>query len=376
MKIVIIGWYGTETIGDRAILAGLFNVFSESFDTFEVKLGCLNTLLPERTLNEDGNFYLKCSNQRLHNISLFDSRKQKELDGAISWSDIVLIGGGPLMEIEAMYMLLYAFKKAKKMGKKCVVAGCGMGPFKTSVMVNTAIQIVNHSDATVFRDNNSQEFYIKNTQEKKDTLSLIDPAAIASLFYLDHFHTDGIKDYIAINFREPPMSEYAGLKGLNASFFSDIVKNVANNFCEKIRLVPMHSYAIGGDDRLFLNRVARISKVNNLIVDNRPLSLEGTMKVYHNATFCIGMRFHSVLLQTILNGRNIILDYTDPQNGKIVSFLRQLRIKDSIGDRYVSIVDNKRNLALTNVNTKDTITNLGVVRAMKDRYVKSFKNLC
>lgn len=25
MKITIIGWYGTETIGDRAILAGLFS---------------------------------------------------------------------------------------------------------------------------------------------------------------------------------------------------------------------------------------------------------------------------------------------------------------------------------------------------------------
>ena len=45
MKITIIGWYGTETIGDRAILAGLISIFNQAYDEFEVKLGSLNPFL-------------------------------------------------------------------------------------------------------------------------------------------------------------------------------------------------------------------------------------------------------------------------------------------------------------------------------------------
>ena len=40
-KIVIIGWYGTETIGDRAILAGLLHLFAETYSSLEVSIGSL-----------------------------------------------------------------------------------------------------------------------------------------------------------------------------------------------------------------------------------------------------------------------------------------------------------------------------------------------
>ena len=57
MKITIIGWYGTETIGDRAILAGLFSVFAKVYEDFEIKLGSLYPFFSERTINEDYSFY-------------------------------------------------------------------------------------------------------------------------------------------------------------------------------------------------------------------------------------------------------------------------------------------------------------------------------
>ena len=60
------------------------------------------------------------------------------------------------------------------------------------------------------------------------------------------------------------------------------------------------------------------------------------MNIYRNACLCIGMRFHAVLMQTILNGNNIILDYTDPKRGKIIELMRQLDIEDVYKDRYLS----------------------------------------
>lgn len=41
-KICILGWYGTETIGDRAILDGIFILLDKVFCEYELYLGSLN----------------------------------------------------------------------------------------------------------------------------------------------------------------------------------------------------------------------------------------------------------------------------------------------------------------------------------------------
>ena len=375
MKIAIIGWYGTETIGDRAILAGLFHLFAESYGKYEVRLGCLDTLLTERTLDDDSVFFTECSNYQLGEISLFDSRKKRELDNAVVWCDILAIGGGPLMELDAMYRLLYAFKRAKRLGKKCIVAGCGMGPFKSAGLLDVATQLVELSDVAIFRDRKSQEIFNNNSRQQKDTLALIDPAAIASLCYLDKHRSSESYNYIAINFRKPPVCEYDGLKGLHADYFTDILKSVANVFDGEIRLVPMHCFDIGGDDRYFLNKVARLSGLNNVFVHNRPLSLEETFVEYHRAAFCIGMRFHAVLLQTFLNGKNFVLDYTDPEKGKIISLLRQLSLIENLENRYVSLVNRPANITFNFLNVDKIEVAKNTMNDFKNNYIQSFKSV-
>ena len=64
------------------------------------------------------------------------------------------------------------------------------------------------------------------------------------------------------------------------------------------------------------------------------------MEKYYDAYFCVGMRFHSVVLQTVLNGKNYILDYTEPQKGKIYGMLDELNIVDVYASRYTSLLDN------------------------------------
>ncbi len=78
MKITIIGWYGTETIGDRAILAGLISFFDKSYVNFEIKLGSLYPFFSERTINEDYSFYKEIIRKDIK-IDLFNSKDSKEL---------------------------------------------------------------------------------------------------------------------------------------------------------------------------------------------------------------------------------------------------------------------------------------------------------
>ena len=46
------------------------------------------------------------------------------------------------------------------------------------------------------------------------------------------------------------------------------------------------------------------------------------------------MRFHSVVFQTILNGKNFVLDYTEPRKGKIIGFVDEVNFPMQ---RYVNI---------------------------------------
>jgi hypothetical protein len=49
------------------------------------------------------------------------------------------------------------------------------------------------------------------------------------------------------------------------------------------------------------------------------------------------MRYHSVVLQILLNGNNYILDYTDINKGKISSFLNLIDINGFYKDRYLNM---------------------------------------
>ena len=151
MKITIIGWYGTETIGDRAILAGLFSFFNKSYEKFEIKLGSLYPFFSERTINEDYSFYKEIINKDFK-IEIFNSKNSKELNEAIKSSDLIAMGGGPLMDLPELFMVEYSFKKAKKLGKKTALLGCGVGPLFYKKYRKSVLEISKNSDITILRD--------------------------------------------------------------------------------------------------------------------------------------------------------------------------------------------------------------------------------
>ena len=51
------------------------------------------------------------------------------------------------------------------------------------------------------------------------------------------------------------------------------------------------------------------------------------------------MRYHSVLFQTVLNGNNFILDYTNKKSGKIRSFLDEYGLNGFYKSRYINLLE-------------------------------------
>jgi polysaccharide pyruvyl transferase WcaK-like protein len=357
VKITIIGWYGTETIGDRAILAGIFTFFKKAFGEFEVKLGSLYPFFTQRTLNEDYSFWEE-SCDYIFPVQIFDSKKARELDNAIKDSDLVLMGGGPLMHIEPLFMVEYALKKAKKLGKTTALLGCGVGPIFSRKFKKSLINIVNSSDLILLRDSFSKKYledifdeYVA-TLQKKIYISF-DPAVQCAKDFNRLFRQDVELDTIAVNLRDFPQ-EYSKDRNdidINKKLY-EFVDFLASNFPgHNISLVPMHYFHIGNDDREFLNKIRFELDKKNISVQNKPLSMVGTMKVYSHAKFNIGMRFHSVVLQTMVSGKNFVLDYTEPNKGKIAGFLNDIDQAGFYSDKYICLQSDKISTAKFSATT-------------------------
>ncbi|MGM9581547.1 MAG: polysaccharide pyruvyl transferase family protein [Anaerovibrio sp.] len=347
MRICAVGWYGTETIGDRAIFAGLLHIFNLVTRNMDVKLGSLYPFYSRRMLMEDTPLYEKLINKKIQ-IDIFNSSCEDELKKNILQSDLVIVAGGPLMDLDEMYMLRYAFGYAKKKNKKCLIAGCGVGPLFREEYQRCLLDIVSMSDGVIFRDAISKKSFMEIADKFQFNINeacietAIDPAVICAYEYKNCMEVVDDKKYIAINFRDFPM-EYTTSMMFNKYNVIDFVKKmleeIRHSFNEDMLLVPMHYFCVGNDDRYFLNKLAMQLHVKNVYVQNVPLSLQKTMDVYAAATLDVGMRFHSVVLQTILNGNNYIVDYTEPKKGKIFGFLQDIDQTNFYCSRCVNLQD-------------------------------------
>lgn len=341
LKITIIGWYGTETLGDRAILAGVLKVLYTSYCDLEVKLGTILPFFTERTLQEDEFFLRSCCGREKLEISMFDSSSPKQLDAALHWCDCLVIGGGPLEDIPSMFMLEYAMKKAKKLRKRTLALGCGVGPLYKRIYQKSMLQIINHADVTVFRDERSRNEYLRLGGKNKDTIATIDPAAFALQHYKQLYSVPQEKrDVTVVCIREftpeYKMNKRIDVDEVNKKIYT-YIQSLREQVDTSILLVPMHYFGIGDDDRYFMNRFYFTHQTENIGVQNRVLTLEETMRLFMDAKYCIGMRFHSVVFQTILNGRNMIWDYTDLNSGKIGAFISQVNGKNFYQKSYLNL---------------------------------------
>jgi polysaccharide pyruvyl transferase WcaK-like protein len=339
INICIIGWYGTETTGDRAILDGIFQIFGGLFGSYEVDLGSLYPMLTERTLLLDGNIY--SSNTSGLKLSFFDVRNKKDLITHLRKCDYCVLGGGPIMDIDELSIILFAFYTAKKAGKKTIVLGCGLGPLNKPANRNIAGKLFSFSDMIIFRDTGAlrtaESLYGRRFAGK--LYALCDPALVSLGKYLEKNPVRaGSVNTLAANFRTFP-PEY-GEYQVTIKDFCSLVE-LASRVYEQVLLIPMHTFFIGGDDRYFLTKLAFEVKKNNVHVQQKPLNLYETYSLFCNATACIGMRYHSVVFQTLLNGNNYILDYTDSKTGKIISFLEDIDKPGFYKDRYINLKDTK-----------------------------------
>ena len=345
MNICVLGWYGTETLGDRAILDGIIRIFDNIDRANSFSIASLYPCVTERTIFEDLPLYQKHSD--LIRIDTFDVRDRKILKEKIRAADIVIMGGGPLMDLAEMYIIDRAFTIAKKLKKATALIGCGYDSLCSNEYKKCISKIVSKCDIVIMRSKRCMENIstICNESQRKKIYFSLDPAEISVIEYANAFDSVEVSDTWIMNVRD---LDYVYGAKLLYERERELVSSVAKKV-PKLTLMPMHTFSLGGDDRYIQNQIAFDINMENVFVIQKPLSLEEAYITVSNAIGCVGMRYHSIVFHTFLNGNNYIIDYTDINKGKISSFLKDLEGRDFFKLRYVNISESN-NLILDDQN--------------------------
>jgi polysaccharide pyruvyl transferase WcaK-like protein len=246
------------------------------------------------------------------------------------------------MDLRELHMLDYAFQYARRRKIRSGVFGCGVGPLKKHSFKKAAGRILSAADFVILRDRLSLVEAQRLTEKPASQMhAAIDPAAFCALRYKEISKGCELSDTILINFRDLSFGyEEHGADGRYFDMAAQIVRAAFDlNPGKKLLLMPHHYFTVGGDDRFFLNQVKYELKDREIRVQNEPLTLQKTLRMFESSALNIGMRFHFILLSAFLNGHCRIVNYTGATKGKISGFLNDYDPEGFFNDRRMVVLD-------------------------------------
>lgn len=316
--IFIVGWYGTETVGDKAILGSIINHYNAIYNDCKIVIGSLYPTVTQRTCQE-----LSCDAQVVDTQSV-------DLIMYAGMADITIMGGGPLMDLDELYVPLRAFQAAKRNGKKTIVYGCGLGPLNRKSDIVKEIFLL--ADEISLRDMAS----VALAQEWLPG-SVIDCSGDPAIQYVQK-QAVGIqpapKNQLACFLREWSV-EYKAADESIAQFLEKrsrledgiaiYIRSLADELqVESICFYHMHNFVLGGDDRDFSRRFIATYFPNDgrVSFDNGLSTVNSIILNMKASRFNLCMRFHSVVFAEVLQTEYAAIDYT--RGGKILHFLEDI----------------------------------------------------
>jgi MoaA/NifB/PqqE/SkfB family radical SAM enzyme/polysaccharide pyruvyl transferase WcaK-like protein len=328
LQVLIVGWYGTETVGDKAILGGIIDQLNEKYEyNYHLVIASIYPFITERTVKE-----LKINAQIIETYTA-------DLINYSKSSDVVIMGGGPLMDLEDLAIPLRAFQHAKKSGKKTIIYGCGLGPLTKPKYINAVKEILNLADEIKLRDNKSISMAHNQFQIKKEIALSGDPAKV----YLQRYAqqpTSGssilrcyLRGWPYEYSSELSTGDYQSKKIRFEQALANYIKQKAIEIgASEIKLEHMHNFVIGDDDRdfsrYFIDNYFKDWTDTKITYDKYLSSVDTIVNSMQKSAHNICMRFHSVVFAHTLKTNFTAIDYTN--GGKILNYLTDNKCTDKL----------------------------------------------
>jgi polysaccharide pyruvyl transferase WcaK-like protein/sulfatase maturation enzyme AslB (radical SAM superfamily) len=330
-RILICGWYGTETLGDKAIIAGVISAFRQFYgNDVQFVVVALFTYVTEMTRRQMPEF---------KNVVVVNPEQGATL---ASEMDLVVFGGGPLMAINSLAPMQAIFERASAAKVKTIIAGCGIGPFGSDCQNNSIKRILELSHIRIYRDQRSKDYALQlGVAAQQDTVAE-DPAFTWLAEQNDankHSPEDTDQLTLLLGLRDYPYEEYARHLPLAEGIaikenYEQVVIEALNILTVRlpnlvIKPLPMCTNHFGSDDRWFYRRLFREHGELKLRLDESLLGPELApveyISAFKQANALLAMRFHSLVFGIGLGTKAVALDYTLGK-GKVRSLAERFNI--------------------------------------------------
>ncbi len=330
-KVIICGWYGTETLGDKAILAGVIEALREALPatTLDVRVASLFPYVTEQTVQQMAS---------LAGVGVIS------LETAAHWihgADLLLLGGGPLMAVDEIASMEGLFTVARRCGVRTVVAGCGIGPLGRGWHRHSVRSLLAMADQIIVRDPPSAALAQSLLAAPSPPSVTEDPAFtwLARQAAVVPGGAVAAGPTLVLGLREFPYQQYAETLSHTACLaikqrYEQVIGQLLEQLVEryptlKILPLPMCTNHFGGDDRWFYRGVLRelphLTPHLDLTLLGPELSPEHYRQAMGSGSALLAMRFHSLVFALGLGIPAVAIDYTLGR-GKVAALAQQYEV--------------------------------------------------
>lgn len=306
--VAIMGWWGSETVGDVAILGQLLDECREVVPDAPLTVISFDTAITRRTLAD-----LKASQVELAAVGIRSA-------WAMASSRCVIVGGGPLMESPSMPVWAWSARLARIAGARTLCYANGIGPVRTERTARAITAMARASMRLVLRDEASRAW-----------LAARDPTVHAVVAFDPAF--DFVRSrmgaaapkrrmQLALALRTPPPSYLGEIDSGHATeAFLDIVAEALNTLA-RTHAVPligvvMHDGEGDSDDHAVYARLRpRLARPELLTVQAGRHTLDDAIRTIAQSRAAFTVRFHGMILALATGTPFIAVDYARPE-GKV-----------------------------------------------------------
>lgn len=298
---VLTGWYGTETVGDQAILASLLEVV-ESEHRGRIAVASLEPYVTHRTLRVLG------AGDHVDVVRYEEARRLVEAGAAAA----VAMAGGPVMgTIPVIRTLASLHRAALRHGVPTGFLGTGIGPLGRFSRRRMIAELLRGATVVTVRDDASRR-QVSELVGRSVPVSG-DPAALAvPKFVPPPADGSGRPPVMALAIREWPIHEYGG--GSVGAEDSNRLVTELRRFVDaarsdwEIHPVAMGYLNEGGDDRRVLRKLlGPVDELTRGVAYPTPASIVAAIR---GADVVVAMRYHAALIGVMCGRAVVAIDYT------------------------------------------------------------------
>lgn len=314
-RVLLAGWYGTETAGDIAILQGIIAEYLQANPELEFDLLSLFPYYTRSTIEA-------WPRELQAKVHVMDYASEAAWQATVA-DDALVMAGGPLMDIGETRKILCLFKRFADLGKPRVIEGCGIGPLNRAEYRWNVCRIARLATRISVRDSASRE--LLRTFGIRKVIDVRRDPAVTFVRAQEVCHHGGDGRVIRCFLRELT-SEYP--QALSAEQASAALAKLLRRLLQwhpehRIELWAMHHFPVGYDDRLFARKLVREIADPRLTCEWEPRTPREILEAMAGAEFCVCMRFHSCVFASEVGAPFLAIDYT--AGGKIKGFLDDVR---------------------------------------------------